>query len=52
MSSILSHLLAHHLAQNAQVPQALDFITQVLTTERAVHRAVSEEGPDGPVMHR
>lgn len=52
MSSILSHLLAHHLAQNSQVPQALSFIKQVLAQERPVQRSVQEEGSDGPVNHR
>ncbi len=52
MSSILSHLLAHHLAQNSQVPAALDFIKQVINQDRAINRAIQQEGVDGPVVHR
>lgn len=52
MSSILSHLLAHHLAQNSQVPSALTFIKQVINQDRAIHRALQQEGVDGPVVHR
>jgi len=52
MSSILSHLLAHHLAQNGQVPAAVDFIKQVINQDRAISRAIHQEGVDGPVVHR
>ncbi|CEQ39091.1 SPOSA6832_00570 [Sporobolomyces salmonicolor] len=51
-TAILSHLLAHHLAANDDVPAALPHVLDVLSSHRVVSQAEREEGANGPVLHR
>ncbi|GAA5961023.1 hypothetical protein JCM21900_002277 [Sporobolomyces salmonicolor] len=51
-TATLSHLLAHHLAANDDVPAALPHVLDVLSSHRVIPQAEREEGANGPVLHR
>ncbi|GAA6000706.1 hypothetical protein JCM10207_004617 [Rhodosporidiobolus poonsookiae] len=48
----LSHLLAHSLATNDQVPAALQPTLRTLSAHRTLSQLEHEEGLNGPLMHR
>lgn len=52
MTSLINHLLAHHLANNESATFNSKYVLGVLQTERAIAKCEAEEGSSGPVMHR
>lgn len=52
MSAILQHLLAHEVAQNEYIPNALAHLVAVLSSTDAISSCEREQGTRGPVLHR
>jgi hypothetical protein len=51
-TTMLNHLLSHHLATNQSIPSSLNYLESVLETQRLVSRTEQEEGTNGPTLHR
>ena len=52
MSATLNYLLAHKIARNEELPQAVLDVVELLLTVQLIQTCELEEGTAGPIMKR
>ncbi|GAA6026106.1 hypothetical protein JCM11491_002868 [Sporobolomyces phaffii] len=51
-TTMLNHVLSHHLATNDAVPACVDYLEAVLESHRLIAATEQDEGTNGPTLHR